>query len=331
MSHIVIGANGSIGRALVEQLAQKNLPTLAISRVAPDHELPHVSYAQADILQPGSLTGLLSNNSTVYYAANAPYHRWKTELEPMLDAVVKACRNRGIRFVYIDNVYCYGGDKKVLHEGLPYHAQTEKGKLRARLAEKIMQEQVEGAMEVTIARASDIFGPAVKNATLGDYVVKSLIKSGSASVPVNVTTPHCFNFVSDLANNIITLAQSEIAWGDVWHIPCAKAISIQHWGRLVLTELDKEGGITTMPALVKKILGLFIPPLREYNEMQYEYEQEYELNAKKFLKTFSAVITPHAEAVHHTIAWYKHASVPVIAVNNKTTTKAKAQKSTSVQ
>lgn len=317
MHHVVIGANGSIGHALVEQLARKNLSPLAISRTAPARPLLDASYVQINILQSDALIKLINKNSIVYYAANAPYHHWKSELEPMLDAVIHACRNRGIRFVYIDNVYAYGGQKKVLHESLPYNAQTEKGKLRAHLAEKIMQEHKAGTMEVTIARASDIFGPAVKMATLGEYVVKNLIKSGSASVPVSVTTPHCFNFVNDLACNIITLAQSSIAWGEIWHMPCAKAISIQNWGRLLLTELDKEGDITTMPALVKKILGLFIPPLREYNEMQYEYEQEYELSARKFLKTFSAVITPHVEAVHQTIAWYKNATVPESVSANK--------------
>jgi nucleoside-diphosphate-sugar epimerase len=310
MNHIVIGANGGIGHAIVEALAQKQLPTLAISRSPAARKLLNVAYAQADVLQVEILKNLIGDGSIVYYTANAAYHRWEQDLDPMLEATLRACRGRGIRFVYIDNLYAYGGDEKILTENLSYRATTRKGRLRARLADKVMHEHNSRTMSVTIARASDIYGPAVKTATLGDYVVNNLLKSGKTSVPVKVTTPHVFNFVNDLAINIVTLSQSETAYGEVWHMPASKPISIQDWGQLFVTEIGKPGGIVAMPGFVKKLLGMFIPPLREYEEMQYEYEQVYELNADKFCKTFPYVVTPHADAIKQTVDWYRSMSAP---------------------
>jgi hypothetical protein len=50
-----------------------------------------------------------------------------------------------------------------------------------------------------------------------------------------------------------------------------------------------------------KILGWFIPVMREMPEMMYQYNQDYIFNSEKFESHFNFKPTPYLEGIKHII------------------------------
>lgn len=298
-THIVLGATGSVGKALVRHLAQAGRNVIAVSRSLDESKKNNVLYKKIDVLDTASLAQIIVPESVVYYVVNSPFHQWE-ELAPKLDSVLSACSNKKVKFVYLDNMYGYE-NKSQLVEGDPLVSLTKKGKIRADLCQRVWLAHQAGSVMVTIARSSDFYGTGVNNATIGKMVVNGLIAKGRASVPVNVDVPHCFNYIEDIAANIITLADAENSWGESWHLPCAAPISIASWGDLFLKEINKTGAIRRMPGIVESILGFIFPAIKEYRELQYQYDNPVLVNDKKFRLAFPAVVTPHQDAIREMV------------------------------
>ena len=60
-----------------------------------------------------------------------------------------------------------------------------------------------------------------------------------------------------------------------------------------------------MRAGMAKIAGIFSPIVRELDEMMYEWEKPYSVDHSKFERAFGASVTPHADAIHATVAWFR--------------------------
>lgn len=300
MKHIVLGATGSVGSLLVRCLASSGEQVIAVSRSLEEVRQHNVIYKKLDVLDTEHLAKTITPDSIVYYVVNSDFHRWE-ELSGKLDSAITACSNKNIKFVYLDNVYCYGRRSHKLTEDTASDATTKKGKLRANLCSRIWEAHDAGILSATIARSSDFYGVGVVNATLGKMVVDGLLAKGLASVPMNVQVPHCFNYIEDLVANLVTLAKSEIAWGDTWHLPCDHPISIQAWGQLFLKAAGKSGAINRMPGIVETLLGFAFPAIREYRELRYEYDNLVVFVDKKFRSNFDAVVTSHDQAIQQMI------------------------------
>ena len=58
---------------------------------------------------------------------------------------------------------------------LPYAAKTRKGKVRAAMAKEALEAHKQGKLRVAIGRASDFYGPFVKESALGERVFEPLL------------------------------------------------------------------------------------------------------------------------------------------------------------
>lgn len=58
-----------------------------------------------------------------------------------------------------------------------------------------------------------------------------------------------------------------------------------------------------------KLVGLFSPPVREVNEMLYEFTAPFVMDSSRFQKAFGMAPTPHVEGVRRTLAWFREAAV----------------------
>jgi nucleoside-diphosphate-sugar epimerase len=70
-----------------------------------------------------------------------------------------------------------------------------------------------------------------------------------------------------------------------------------HWIQLIANELEVEAKIQTIPVWMIKMLGLFIPVMREFPEMIYQYEQDYLLDSTKFEKRFGMSATAPKDGI----------------------------------
>jgi hypothetical protein len=52
-----------------------------------------------------------------------------------------------------------------------------------------------------------------------------------------------------------------------------------------------------------KLLGLFVPPLREIDEMLYQWDEPFVADDRAFRARFGALPTAPEEAARRTVAW----------------------------
>jgi glutamyl-tRNA synthetase len=67
----------------------------------------------------------------------------------------------------------------------------------------------------------------------------------------------------------------------------------------------KEHKIQTMPKLMVKALALFVPILRDVDEMSYEFDKPFVMDHSRFERAFGMKATPLREAIQSTVAWFR--------------------------
>ncbi len=107
--HVVLGASGGLGSAVVWQLVQQGKRICAVSRSADRFDLGHrIEVVRGDITDPAQMSTICQGASVIYHCANAPYPEWTKALPPMMEAAIVAAENSGAKVVCGDNLYMYG-------------------------------------------------------------------------------------------------------------------------------------------------------------------------------------------------------------------------------
>lgn len=60
------------------------------------------------------------------------------KFEPLQEKIIAAAMTQGVKLVVAENTYMYGDVEGEIHEGLPYRANTKKGRIRAKLADRLL-------------------------------------------------------------------------------------------------------------------------------------------------------------------------------------------------
>ena len=149
-----------------------------------------------------------------------------------------------------------------------------------------------------IARAADFYGPDNKNSALGQMVANNFLAGKKAQSFGNVSKIHTYTYTPDAAKATALLGNTPDAYNQVWHVPTTKEpVTGQQWIELFAKELGVEPKIQHVPNWLLHLLGLFIPVMREFPEMMYQYEQDYIFDSSKFEKRFGWGATSPLEGV----------------------------------
>ena len=70
---------------------------------------------------------------------------------------------------------------------------------------------------------------------------------------------------------------------------------------MIAKEMGVEPKFQVASKFIVKILGLFIPVMREMPEMMYQYDRDYVFNSDKFENHFDLKPTPYVEAVREIV------------------------------
>ncbi len=301
--HVVAGL-GPVGRAVIDELVDRGIPVRAITR---DHgqDLPvGVETVQADITDPDAARRAMSGAAVVYHTASAPYHRWPQLLPPLMRGVLDGAAATGARIVYADNLYAYGPVDGLLTEELPSRASGPNGRVRATLADQLLEADARGTVRATIGRASDYYGPRGRQSTAGERLFVPVIKGKTAQVLGDPDLPHTFTYLRDFARGLVTLGTHDAALGQLWHLPSAETLTTRAFVRLVYEAAGRSPKVQTMPAALLAVAALFSPTLRAVREQQYQRTAPWIVDHTKFAHAFGAEVTTHNDAVGATLSWF---------------------------
>jgi nucleoside-diphosphate-sugar epimerase len=304
--HVVLGATGGAGGALVSELAGGGHWVRAVSR-KPTADLPEgVEQMAADAADPAQTRTACAGATVVYHCVQPPYQRWAAEFPPLTQSIADGAAAAGARLVYADNLYAYGPVHGPITEDLPAQPTTNKGRIRAVMAERLLAAHRSGTLQVAIGRSSDYYGPGGANSVVGDILFGAAVKGNRARWLGRMDLPHSLNYLPDVARALIILGARPEALGEVWHLPAAEPVTGRGFVELIAAALGRPVKVTATSRLALRLAGLFDPRARESAEMLYQWERPFVLDASKFQRAFGPLEpTPHPQAVAATVAWFQ--------------------------
>jgi nucleoside-diphosphate-sugar epimerase len=189
-------------------------------------------------------------------------------------------------------------------EEAPIKPTSKKGKIRAEIARMVLEKIKEGSLQALIARSADFYGPGIQNTSmLTETVFKPFSAGKKASWLGSLTCKHSFTYTPDAGSATALLGNTADAYGQVWHLPtAADPFTGQEWVNAVADEMGVKPRCQAAPKWMVRIIGLFVPVMREMPEMMYQYDRHYVFNSDKFQNRFKIKPTPYLEGIKNIIA-----------------------------
>ncbi len=304
----ILGSGGAIGIPLARELKKYTNKIRLVSRnpkkVNETDELYPI-----DVNDITQIDKAIAGSEVVYVVIGFEYKLsvWQNIWPRFLKEVISACKMHHAKLVFFDNVYMY--DKSAIPfmtESSPINAPSKKGEVRQQLHEMIMNEVEKSTLTALIARSADFYGPDNKNSALNMMVVDNLLKGKKAQAFGNINKIHTYTYTPDAAAATALLGNTIDAYNQVWHVPTTKEkLTTRQWIKLIADEIRVEAKIQTLPVWLIKILGLFIPVMREFPEMIYQNEQDFIFDSTKFEKRFGITSTAPKDGIRILIENFK--------------------------
>lgn len=211
--------------------------------------------------------------------------------------VINVTKAIGARLIFFDNVYMYGLVDGPMTEDTPYHPSSEKGKIRATIANMLMDEVKAGNIRATIARAADFYGTDSKNSFLDMMVLDKYAKKEQAQWIGKTTVKHNFSFIPDMGKAMFLLGQTPESDNQVWHLPTAPAIEGKQFIELAASIYQVKPKYMVINKLLLFLAGLFTKVIMGVVEMYYQYNHDYIFDSSKFEKAFNYKPTSYKDGL----------------------------------
>lgn len=305
-AHVVLGA-GPVGASIARQLAAAGEAVRIVTRSGRDPGVAGVTPVRADITDPAAVGAATVGARTVYFAAQPAYTNWPKGFPPLVEGVLVGLRGRGIRLAVVDNLYAYGPTGGApIREALPYAATGRKGKTRGWVARRFLAAHAAGEVRVTLARASDFFGPEATESVAGERFFGPILAGKPVQAIGDPDLPYSLTYVPDFARALIELARHDEAFGEAWHVPTVPAVSMRRFAELVAAAAGTgTPRISRLSRPMLRLVGVFLPQAREMVELFYEFEAPHLMDSSKIEQAFGLSATPFAESIPTTVAWWQ--------------------------
>jgi nucleoside-diphosphate-sugar epimerase len=301
----ILGAGGAIGKSLAQALGAYTKEIRLVSR-NPTKVNPTDELMAADLTNSEEVLKAIKGSDIVYVTIGFPYsYKVWIDLWPnFIKSVIKGCQQHHSKLVFFDNIYMYDPDfLNGMDEQTPVNPSSKKGKIRARIARMIMDDVENGSLTALIARSADFYGPSIEQVSiLTETVIKNLSSGKKANWLVSDGFKHSFTYVPDAGKATALLGNTADAYNQVWHLPTANdPMTGKEWIRAIANELEVAPKYREVPKLMVKIMGLFMPIMKETIEMLYQYDRDYVFDSSKFEKRFDLKPTPYLEGIREII------------------------------
>ncbi len=303
--HVVFGANGPIGSELVRLLAAQGHTVIAASRRGGFRVPEGVKVVVGDASRTEDTYRLCMGSAVVYCCVGIDYTKWADTWPAIIAGLVEGVSNAGSRLVFADNLYSYGPVSEAMHEDLPLTTYGEKPALRAKIIRTLMRAHENGRCPSVIVKASDFYGPGIRNSIIGERVFPMALAGKPVQLLGDVSRRHAYTYGPDFARALATVALDKSAYGKIWNCPNAPALSTEEVIALIYREAATDMRIQTMPRLMLNLLAGFNPVLRSFREMLYQFDTDFLVDDSRFREKYNFEPTPLLDGIRATLDWYR--------------------------
>jgi nucleoside-diphosphate-sugar epimerase len=293
----ILGAGGVIAHSLQQQLLSQNIPLRLVRRQAGSAPAGAESRS-ADLLNAQAVAEAVAGSEVVYLTPGLTYNArlWAAQWPVVMQNTIAACEKAGAKLVFFDNVYAYGLVDGPMTEATPYNPCSKKGEVRAQIA-RLLHDRMGRSLDAMIVRAADFYGPHNKTSFAHIMVFERLAAGKGAQLLVADQVPHVFSYTPNAGAATALLGNTPSAYNQVWHLPAPEnAITGKELVEIAAAALGVKPKYQVVGKGMLKMLGWFIPVLRENQEMLYQFERPYLFNSEKFKAAFPEfAVTSYAE------------------------------------
>ncbi|MEO0899067.1 MAG: NAD-dependent epimerase/dehydratase family protein [Bacteroidota bacterium] len=286
MLHTIIGGTGTIGKLVVEELLHQKQLVRSVARRK--QEVPYESM-QADALNQEEIDKAIEGSSYVYLCIMLPYNAktWSRDWPIAMKNVIEACLKHDAVLVFLDNIYMYGPKLEVpMTEEHSLSPVSKKGESRHHIANMVQDGIVKKGLKAVIGRAADFYGPNANQSVLYISFLENMLQGKAPQSVAYPEVKHTYAHTRDVARGLVELALHPDTHSQVWHLPVGKAVTMEEVTQKFNENLGTDFKISFIPPFLRGILALFIPVLKEVNEMQYQFKDTYVLSDEKFRQRF---------------------------------------------
>jgi nucleoside-diphosphate-sugar epimerase len=301
----ILGANGIIGQELSKILPQYTNQIRQVSR-NPKKVNASDETVSADLLDYGQTEKAVGGSDVVYLLAGLKYEAktWQEQWPKVMRNAIDACKKHNSKLVFFDNVYAYGYVQGAMTEQTPFNPNSKKGEIRARIAATLLNEINQKNIQAMIIRSADFYGPGALQ-SLTYTTVTARLKAGKS--PQWIGDPkaiHSFTYTPDAGKTVAQLGNTPSAFNQTWHaLTSREIITGEDYARMACEAIGRSyKGVSSIPKFGVRMLGVFIPVLREFVEMMYQFENDYIFDSMKAEHAFGIRATSYRAGVADTMS-----------------------------
>jgi nucleoside-diphosphate-sugar epimerase len=295
----ILGANGIIATELAGSLTQYTSEIRLVSRnplpVNPGDEL-----FVADLTDFAQTMAAVEGSEVVYLTVGLRYNLeiWQRDWPLIIQNVAEACFQTNASLVFFDNVYMYGRVQGWMTEETPMNPNSEKGLLRARMVDNLMDLVESGKLRVLIARCADYYGPNARKSFINLLILRNLIRNKRAQWLINDQVKHSFTYTRDAGSATALLGNTPSSYNQIWHLPTDKNVmSGEEFINLFSEIFDIDPDYIVLKRWMLTMAGIFNPVISEFSEMIYQFENDYLFDCSKFDKHFDFKTTSYKQGI----------------------------------
>jgi nucleoside-diphosphate-sugar epimerase len=293
--HVVFGA-GQVGSDLAARLVSRGRQVRVVRRSAGDVPVG-AEVVRGDALDAKFCAAAAKGAAVVYHCVNPPYFTriWAEQVPRLTENLVAAAGRTGARLVVLDNVYMLGRPAgRPLDDQRPLAPASRKGAIRARAAERIADAHRRGEVRAVTGRASDFYGPGGAGTQFESRFWSRLLAGRPVQLLMNPATPHSWHYIPDVAAALAELGEApDEVTGRAWMLPVAPPATTGEMVARFAAALGRPAPpIQRVPPLVRRGMSLFLPILRELEEMLYQWDEPFVVDDAPFRERFRTAPTP---------------------------------------
>lgn len=289
MIQTILGSSGQIGTELALSLNRQHTQRIRLVSRNPQKVNDSDELFKANLLDATQTMAAVEGSSVAYLTVGLPMDTqlWVDQWPVMMRNVIAACEHHKTKLVFFDNTYMYPQTDAVQKEDTPFQPNGLKGKVRAEIAQQLLQAMKQGKVEALICRAPEFYGPGLTQSITNATIINNLKAGKKARVFLRDDTLRTLIYTPDASRALALLGNTPDAFGQTWHLPCDdKRLTYKEFVLLAAQTFGVEANYSILKEWQLKLAGLFNAQIRDAAELLPRYKVDNLFDSSKFKRRF---------------------------------------------
>lgn len=285
----ILGANGQIANELAKELKKNYTADIKLVSRNPRRVNDSDVLFQANLLDYQQTSSAVKGSQVVYLTAGLPMDTklMQQQFPVFMRNTIDACVEHGAKLVFFDNTYMYPQNNIPLTEETKFDPVGPKGKVRAEIANILLDSIKAGRIQAVICRAPEFYGPDETKGITNSLVFENIKREKEPKVLLRDDTLRTLIWTPDASRATALIGNTPDTYNKTWHLPCDN-------NRLTLRQIIEHASSVCGRELHYKVLNKFSLRLastfkknvKEILELLPRYEQDNIFLSDKFKKRF---------------------------------------------